>query len=74
MKNIKMNQTIKEILAVEPLLLDELINLGFKPLANPISLKAVASVMTLEKACDHINLDRNKLIESFSKLGVTIDE
>lgn len=74
MKKIMMNQTIHEILQVEPNLLQVLIDLGFGPLANPLTLKSVGKVMTLEKAVDHIGLDKNILKASFLEMGVSIDE
>lgn len=74
MKTIKMTDTIDSILKEEPKLLETLIALGFAPLANPISLKTVGKVMTLDKACDHIKLDKNKLKAAFLESGVKIDE
>lgn len=74
MKTILMTQTIDQILKIEPSLLDTLIELGFAPLANPLTLKTVGKVMTLQKAADHIELDLGVLKEAFLSKGVVIDE
>lgn len=74
MKKIHMTDTINHILEVEPSLLETLIDLGFSPLSNPLTLKTVGKMMTLEKAVNHIKLEKEVLVEAFLLKGVQIDE
>jgi hypothetical protein len=51
MSRIDPDLTVAEILDREPWALPVLVDLGFKPLANPVTRKVMSHLLTLRQAC-----------------------
>ena len=53
---------IGEILKRRPELLETFLAFGFRPLANPILRRSIAPYVTIERACNLLNVDRERLL------------
>ena len=63
---------MKQVLDSHPELLDILVDLGFKPLANPAMRQSVGKVVTLKKGCKLINLPLEQLVNELQWNGYTV--
>ena len=63
---------MKHVLDSHPELLDILVDLGFKPLANPAMRQSVGKVVTLKQGCKLINLPLEQLINELQWNGYTV--
>ena len=52
MPEIDPDQNVAELLRQRPWALAVLVDLGFKPLANPVTRKVMAHLVTLRQACE----------------------
>ena len=69
---VDLNQPVKHVLDSHPELLDILVDLGFKPLANPAMRQSVGKVVTLKQGCKLINLPLDQLINELQWNGYTV--
>lgn len=58
---INVNQPVNQVLKTHPELLDILVELGFKPLANPLMRQSLGHITTLKQGCQLINLPIDQL-------------
>jgi len=63
---------VKQVLDSHPELLDILVDLGFKPLANPAMRQSVGKVVTLKQGCKLINLPLEQLVNELQWNGYTV--
>lgn len=63
---------MKQVLDSHPELLDILVDLGFKPLANPAMRQSVGKVVTLKQGCKLINLPLEQLVNELQWNGYTV--
>ena len=63
---------MKQVLDSHPELLDILVDLGFKPLANPAMRQSVGKVVTLIQGCKLINLPLEQLVNELQWNGYTV--
>ena len=63
---------MKQVLDSYPELLDILVDLGFKPLANPAMRQSVGKVVTLKQGCKLINLPLEQLVNELQWNGYTV--
>ena len=69
---VDLNRSVKQVLDSHPELLDILVDLGFKPLANPAMRQSVGKVVTLKQGCKLINLPLDQLINELQWNGYTV--
>ena len=69
---VDFNRPVKQVLDSHPELLDILVDLGFKPLANPAMRQSVGKVVTLKKGCKLINLPLEQLVNELQWNGYTV--
>ncbi len=70
---IKMSQTIYDIVQSNGALREALVTLGFKPMSQDATLNTVGRMMTLRKACDHLKLSDETVVDFFKKYDVEVD-
>ncbi|HZU38933.1 MAG TPA: DUF1858 domain-containing protein [Gemmataceae bacterium] len=58
---------VGEVLDAQPALLDMLIGLGFRPLANPLLRRTVARRVTLRQACEQLGLDELEVLATLNR-------
>ena len=63
---------MKQVLDSHHELLDILVDLGFKPLANPAMRQSVGKVVTLKQGCKLINLPLEQLVNELQWNGYTV--
>lgn len=63
---------MKQVLDSHPELLDILVDLGFKPLANPAMRQSVGKVVTIKQGCKLINLPLEQLVNELQWNGYTV--
>lgn len=69
---VDLNRPVKQVLYSHPELLDILVDLGFKPLANPAMRQSVGKVVTLKQGCKLINLPLEQLVNELQWNGYTV--
>lgn len=69
---VDLNRPVKQVLDSLPELLDILVDLGFKPLANPAMRQSVGKVVTLKQGCKLINLPLEQLVNELQWNGYTV--
>ncbi|MFW3364851.1 DUF1858 domain-containing protein [Aerococcus viridans] len=69
---VDLNISVKQVLDSHPELLDILVDLGFKPLANPAMRQSVGKVVTLKQGCKLINLPLEQLVNELQWNGYTV--
>lgn len=69
---VDLNRSVKQVLDSHPELLDILVDLGFKPLANPAMRQSVGKVITLKQGCKLINLPLEQLVNELQWNGYTV--
>lgn len=69
---VDLNRPVKQVLDSHPELLDILVDLGFKPLANPAMRQSVGKVVTLKQGCKLINLPLEQLVNELLWNGYTV--
>lgn len=69
---VDLNRPVKQVLDSYPELLDILVDLGFKPLANPAMRQSVGKVVTLKQGCKLINLPLEQLVNELQWNGYTV--
>ncbi|MEM5568624.1 DUF1858 domain-containing protein [Aerococcus viridans] len=69
---VDLNRPVKQVLDLHPELLDILVDLGFKPLANPAMRQSVGKVVTLKQGCKLINLPLEQLVNELQWNGYTV--
>ncbi|QOQ78631.1 DUF1858 domain-containing protein [Aerococcus urinaeequi] len=69
---VDFNRPVKQVLDSYPELLDILVDLGFKPLANPAIRQSVGKVVTLKQGCKLINLPLEQLVNELQWNGYTV--
>lgn len=69
---VDLNRPVKQVLDSHPELLDILVDLGFKPLANPAMRQSVGKVVTLKQGCKLINLPLEQLVNELQCNGYTV--
>ncbi|MGH2087102.1 DUF1858 domain-containing protein [Aerococcus urinaeequi] len=69
---VDLNRPVKQVLDSHPGLLDILVDLGFKPLANPAMRQSVGKVVTLKQGCKLINLPLEQLVNELQWNGYTV--
>lgn len=69
---VDLNRHVKQVLDSHPELLDILVDLGFKPLANPAMRQSVGKVVTLKQGCKLINLPLEQLVNELQWNGYTV--
>ncbi|GMR71134.1 DUF1858 domain-containing protein [Aerococcus viridans] len=69
---VDLNRSVKQVLDSHPELLDILVDLGFKPLANPAMRQSVGKVVTLKQGCKLINLPLEQLVNELQWNGYTV--
>ncbi|MFO0841935.1 MAG: DUF1858 domain-containing protein [Gemmataceae bacterium] len=60
---------VGEVLDARPELLERLIALGFRPLANPLLRRTVARRVTLGEACGQLGLDPGEVLAALNRPG-----
>lgn len=69
---VDLNRSVKQVLDSHPELLVILVDLGFKPLANPAMRQSVGKVVTLKQGCKLINLPLEQLVNELQWNGYTV--
>ena len=69
---VDLNKPVKQVLDSHPELLDILVVLGFKPLANPAMRQSVGKVVTLKQGCKLINLPLEQLVNELRWNGYIV--
>ena len=69
---IDLDQTVKDICTTYPEVKDILIELGFKPLANPLMFNALASKTTLRKGARIARIPLQLIIQTLQWNGYEI--
>ncbi|MFW3332467.1 DUF1858 domain-containing protein [Aerococcus viridans] len=69
---VDLNRPVKQVLDSHPELLAILVDLGFKPLANPAMRQSVGKVVTLKQGCKLINLPLEQLVNELQWNGYTV--
>ena len=69
---IDLDQPVFQTIETHPELLDILVDLGFKPLANPKMLNSVGKITSLRSGCKLIRLDIKKLIQTLYNNGYQV--
>ncbi|MCY7731198.1 DUF1858 domain-containing protein [Aerococcus urinaeequi] len=69
---VDLNRPVKQVFDSHPELLDILVDLGFKPLANPAMRQSVGKVVTLKQGCKLINLPLEQLVNELQWNGYTV--
>jgi hypothetical protein len=64
---IEAGHTIGDVLDCHPELLDTLLSLGFRPLANPLLRKTVARHVSIAQACRHVGREPAEVLEVISR-------
>jgi hypothetical protein len=59
------------VLDAHPALLDTLLALGFRPLANPWLRRTVARWVTLRQACGHLGLDTEEVVGALNRAAAS---
>ena len=73
MENIvDLNLPVAQTIAQHPELKELLIDLGFKPLANPLMLKTMGAITPLKKGAELIHLPLEKLVQTLEWNGYTV--
>lgn len=70
--SINIDQPVYEIVKTHPEILDVLIDLGFKPLANPALLQSIGRVTSLRQGAKIINKPLASIIEVLEWNGYQI--
>lgn len=70
--HIDITLPVAEILKAHPELKDLLVNLGFKPLANPAMLNTVGKVTSLEKGAKLAGVPVKKIIQTLKFNGYDV--
>lgn len=70
--HIDLNKPVKQLIDTHPELIDILVDIGFKPLANPKMRQSVGKIVTLKQGCKLINLPLKELINELQWNGYTI--
>lgn len=69
---IDFNQSVYDITEKHPELLDILVDLGFKPLANSAMRKSIGKAVSLKQGCNLINLPIEALANELTWNGYQI--
>ncbi|HFI0462773.1 TPA: DUF1858 domain-containing protein [Streptococcus suis] len=72
MNTIDLNAHVYEILKDHPELKELLIDLGFKPLANPLLAASLTKHISLNKACSLANVSKDRLIKTLKANGYQV--
>lgn len=69
---IDLDLPVYQTLQDHPEILDLLVDLGFKPLKNPVMVNSLGKVTSLRRGASLIQLDLNDLITSLDQNGYLI--
>lgn len=72
MNTIDLNARVYDILKDHPELKELLIDLGFKPLANPLLAASLTKHITLNKACSLANVSKDRLMKTLKTNGYQV--
>lgn len=73
MNKINIDQTVYEIVCANPEVKELLIDLGFKPLANPAMFNSVARLTSLRKGAKMIGLEIQELVQALKWNGYEVE-
>lgn len=71
---VHLNQPVNKELKEHPELLDILVDLGFKPLSNPVMRQSLGNITTLKQGCQFLSLSLDELKETLNNHGYEISE
>lgn len=74
MKHLDINKSIYELTAQYPELIDIMVELGFKDIANPFTLKTAGKVMTVPKGCRMKGIDIEEVVKKFKEKGFEVKD
>ncbi|AXY25101.1 hypothetical protein CL176_03125 [Suicoccus acidiformans] len=63
MNEVDLDIPVADVLDNQPELLDLLVNIGFKPLANPIMRQSVGKVVSLRRGAKMIGIPMTQLVK-----------
>ena len=72
MNSIDLDLPVAQTLDQHPELLDLLVDLGFKPLANPVARRTLGNIVPLRRGCRLIALDEADLIRQLEWNGYQV--
>jgi uncharacterized protein len=72
LKPLYINRSIYELTGLYPELIDIMVDLGFKDMANPFTRKTAGKVMTLKKGCNMKGIDFDIAIKKLNENGFEV--
>ncbi|MGT2667016.1 DUF1858 domain-containing protein [Streptococcus rifensis] len=70
--SIDLNQPVAELIKAHPELLDLLVELGFKPLANPVMRNTVGKVTSLKAGSKMTGISLEQIISALENNGYDV--
>ncbi len=72
MNTIDVNKPVADVVAQNPEVLDLLVELGFKPLANPVMRNSVGKVVSIKKGASMHGMDLAKIRQTLEFNGYEV--
>jgi hypothetical protein len=72
MKQINLNSNIYDLTSEYPEIIDIMVGLGFKDMANPFMLKTAGKVMTIPKGCSMKSIELSTVVKALEDKGFEV--
>lgn len=73
-QEIDLNQAVYEVVKTNPEVIDLLVELGFKPLKNPVMLNSIGRTTTIRQGAKLIGLSLDEIKKNLEWNGYTIKD